>query len=268
MKRLEKNVIDQIVNLYKQGRTSIDIQEMLGVSSSAVYKIIVNFNLERPRRTLPTKQQEKEIIELYKNKTKVSIIAEKYNIHRTTIQLVLKRNGIQPKNHNIIISDKDIEFLRENYPNNGASYCAKYLGLNAKALFRKARALGIKRKRVFKNTPIQERLRRNLRFRISTIMKKNYASPHTIQILGCSVNEFMIYISNKFKANMAWENYGPVWEIDHIIPCASFDLTMEENINKCFHYTNLQPLWITTSVAQQNGDFQSIGNRNKGKIIL
>ena len=31
--------------------------------------------------------------------------------------------------------------------------------------------------------------------------------------------------------------------IDHRRPCASFDLTKEEDIKMCFHYTNLQPLW-------------------------
>ena len=31
--------------------------------------------------------------------------------------------------------------------------------------------------------------------------------------------------------------------IDHIIPCIKFDLSKLEEQEKCFHYTNLQPLW-------------------------
>jgi hypothetical protein len=31
------------------------------------------------------------------------------------------------------------------------------------------------------------------------------------------------------------------WHIDHRKPCASFDLTNEDEMRMCFHYTNLQP---------------------------
>lgn len=43
---------------------------------------------------------------------------------------------------------------------------------------------------------------------------------------------------------MNWTEYekGNI-HIDHIIPCAIFDLRKEEAQKKCFHYTNLQPLW-------------------------
>jgi hypothetical protein len=43
---------------------------------------------------------------------------------------------------------------------------------------------------------------------------------------------------------MSWNNYGiKGWHIDHIKPCSSFDLSDLEQQKKCFHYTNLQPLW-------------------------
>ena len=48
---------------------------------------------------------------------------------------------------------------------------------------------------------------------------------------------------------MSWDNQGE-WHIDHIIPCASFDLTNEEEQEKCFHYTNLQPLWAIDNMVK------------------
>ena len=51
---------------------------------------------------------------------------------------------------------------------------------------------------------------------------------------------------------MMWDNYGLYWEIDHIIPCFSFELTDPEQQKKCFYYTNLQPLTIKHNLEKSN----------------
>lgn len=48
---------------------------------------------------------------------------------------------------------------------------------------------------------------------------------------------------------MSWDNFGE-WYIDHIKPCCSFDLTDIEQQKKCFHYTNLQPLWAIDNLKK------------------
>ena len=42
---------------------------------------------------------------------------------------------------------------------------------------------------------------------------------------------------------MTWDNRGKVWHIDHIKPCAKFDLSLPDAQRACFQYTNLQPLF-------------------------
>jgi len=43
---------------------------------------------------------------------------------------------------------------------------------------------------------------------------------------------------------MNWDNHGQYgWHIDHIKPVNTFDLTDEEQLKKCWNYTNLRPLW-------------------------
>ena len=91
----------------------------------------------------------------------------------------------------------------------------------------------------------------------------------TRELLGCDYKEFKIYFQNKFTKFMSWEKFmSAEIHIDHIIPCSSFDLSNLEEQKKCFHYTNLQPLWATTAIAIENGEDASyIGNINKGDRI-
>ena len=48
---------------------------------------------------------------------------------------------------------------------------------------------------------------------------------------------------------MSWDNYGE-WHIDHIVPCASFDLSKKSEQKKCFHYTNLQLPWARDNLLK------------------
>jgi hypothetical protein len=64
----------------------------------------------------------------------------------------------------------------------------------------------------------------------------------TIEYLGCTMEEYTQYLEYHFTSEMSWDNYGTYWEIDHIKPIDSFDLNIEENLYKCFHYLNTQPL--------------------------
>ena len=92
-------------------------------------------------------------------------------------------------------------------------------------------------------------LRSNIRSSISTMLnRKGYTkNSKTIEILGCSFEEFFLYLESKFEPWMTWDNRGLYngtsnfgWDIDHIIPISS-GLT-EEDIIRLNHYTNLQPL--------------------------
>lgn len=99
----------------------------------------------------------------------------------------------------------------------------------------------------------QFRIRKNIRDRMRAAMKGKSKSEHTIKMLGCSIEELKIYLEKQFTIGMSWDNYGKRgWHIDHIIPCASFDLTDPEQQRKCFHYSNLQPLWAEDNYKKKD----------------
>lgn len=91
-------------------------------------------------------------------------------------------------------------------------------------------------------TDINFRLKHNLRVRIHDAIKNRIKSESTIQLIGCSIDNLKQYLESQFKNGMTWSNYG-VWEVDHIRPCCTFDLSEISEQKKCFNYTNLQPLW-------------------------
>lgn len=98
---------------------------------------------------------------------------------------------------------------------------------------------------------IEYRLIHSMRNRVRLALCNNQKFGKTLDLLGCSVEELKIHLSSKFTKRMDWKNYGSRWEIDHVIPCAAFDLSSPEQQKKCFHFTNLQPL-------------EGIDNRRKG----
>jgi hypothetical protein len=105
-----------------------------------------------------------------------------------------------------------------------------------------------------KSSDPQFKLKQILRIRLLDALKrKNTTKNHSaITLLGCSIEYAQKHLETQFMPEMNWNNHGTYWEIDHVIPCASFDLIDIEQQKQCFNYTNLQPLTVSE-------------NRSKGK---
>lgn len=89
-----------------------------------------------------------------------------------------------------------------------------------------------------------------LRTRTNAFLKGR-KSFSTMQLVGCSLDELKSHLKSLFKPGMSWNNRSE-WHIDHKLPCASFDLTEPEQQKRCFHYTNLQPLWWWENLAKSD----------------
>ncbi len=96
-----------------------------------------------------------------------------------------------------------------------------------------------------------------LRARINQALQGRSKSASTAELTGCTWKELIHHIEKQFTNGMSWENRH-LWHVDHILPCASFDLSKPEEQRKCFHYTNLQPLWAKENLSKGSKILTSI----------
>lgn len=140
------------------------------------------------------------------------------------------------------LQHKDV-YLREYYLDNREHYLRN-------AQVTKDRRNYMRRKRI-SNIP-SVRIGVTYRTRLSKFIRKGDRAA-SLDLLGCTFSELQTWLEAKFLPGMTWNNYGKgigKWNVDHIIPCASFDLTDPKQQSKCFHYSNLQPLWAVDNMRK------------------
>lgn len=101
-----------------------------------------------------------------------------------------------------------------------------------------------------KKNPIK-RLIWACRVRLWKVARKGKAGRRTVDLFGCTPEQLRQWIERQFKPGMTWQNYGE-WEIDHVRPCASFDLSDPKQVSECFHFTNTQPMWMTENRSKHS----------------
>jgi len=97
------------------------------------------------------------------------------------------------------------------------------------------------------------RLLKNVRARLRSALlaQDNKKNTKTTILLGCTIQELRDHLESQFTEGMTWENMGRGgWHIDHIIPCAFFDLSKPSHQKVCFNWQNLQPLWESDNCAK------------------
>jgi hypothetical protein len=105
---------------------------------------------------------------------------------------------------------------------------------------------------------IKERRKTDLNFQIQEVVKnkihkflKNRKTSYA-ELIGCDLEFFKKWMEYRFDETMCWENFGNVWQIDHILPLSLFDMTNELDKKVCFHWTNLQPLNSVENRSKSN----------------
>lgn len=202
-------------------------------------KIKSNISKQRKENTKKRKEDienEKLCIEKYRLDNPKE---EKARIEKLKEEKKEKVNAYRLKN-----AEKINALRREHYKENREKILLrnnKYAGENKEKIN--------KQERNRRKADINYKITRNLRSRLYGTIKKGHKSASTMQLLGCTIEHLMTHLESKFTQGMTFDNYGE-WHIDHIRPCASFDLTDTKQQEVCFNYTNLQPLWADDNLSK------------------
>lgn len=183
----------------------------------------------------PSKEEQKQI---YKEKAKAKYKENRKN--ETPEQRRVRLSKYKEWYYNN--QDRILTKLKEKYDTDPI-YKEKIM-----AFFKTPKGRELKRKR--ENRP-QSKIHKRLNSRIRSALKQVKVHKHnrTHELTGCSIDVLKQHFESLFQDGMSWENMDQ-WHIDHIRPCASFDLTNLEEQKQCFHYTNLQPLWAKDNIKK------------------
>ena len=101
---------------------------------------------------------------------------------------------------------------------------------------------------------VEFRIIQILRSRLRKVAKRGRGySGNNLKWLGCTPLQLREHLERQFQTGMSWSNLGTgagKWHIDHIVPCAAFDMRKESDRLACFHYTNLRPLWSHLNIEK------------------
>ena len=88
----------------------------------------------------------------------------------------------------------------------------------------------------------QFKIVKNMRVRLRQALRGHTKSARTFDYIGMDRDQYMEWLEFQFYDGMQWDNYGSHWHIDHMVPCAHFDMQDEEEKRDCFVWWNTRPL--------------------------
>lgn len=161
--------------------------------------------------------------------------------------------------------EKDKE-IRLNSLQHSKEYNKKYRDKNYNILLNKQREFREKN-REYVNARYREyfayRMNNDIQFKTRYVIRRlcntairNQKAKKLFKIenlIGISLAKVKLWLEMNFEEGMNWDNYGlNGWTIDHIEPCANFDLSDPEEQKKCMHWSNLTPMWHKDNNAKNN----------------
>lgn len=216
--------------------------------------IFIDMDANEMRKFCPKCKIEKDGLNFSKNKNKkdgLNNICKVCKKEQDKKSYIKNKESINLKSQKWYNENREVQLIKQSKynklnPNISRRAVSKYESNNRELI-------NFNRRERYHNDP-KFRLRIILGNRLNELLKKNNIKKDSkiIDLLGCDLDTLKIFIEEKFSCDMYWGNHGTFWELDHIKPCDSFDLTKLEEQRRCFHFTNLQPLTKSDNRIKSN----------------
>jgi hypothetical protein len=193
-----------------------------------------------------TKEQKKKLSDkkyYQKNRLKILIKVKEYRLNNKEKKKLIDKKYYE--NNKEKINEKKKQYYLKNI-DKIKRYHKKYVSLNKDKINKYKNEWKLNK---IKNNPTYK-IKDNLRHRIYMALKGTVKSKRTIDLLGTSIDNLWNHLEKSFRPGMTKNNYGKIWHVDHKIPCAAFDLTKPKEQSKCFHFTNLQALFVKENLSK------------------
>jgi hypothetical protein len=71
------------------------------------------------------------------------------------------------------------------------------------------------------------------------VLERN-ASQNYALYFGLDIENYRKWIELQFTNGLNWENFGSLWQFDHIVPVSYFDFSKEEDLKLCWNFINIR----------------------------
>lgn len=218
-----------------------------------------NEQSEIPVKTCKKCNEEKEITLFGRSGTKNSVIMytseckqcrnaalkEKY---RQDPKKILEYNKKQYNKHSAKIIEQHRQYVKENQET-VISWRRSHYAENKEEMLAKHR---VYMETYFERFP-EKRYACSARRRARKLLKGICDDDDYIGCTSKFLNEWISFaIEHSGFSDMTMENYGSLWQIDHVVPCAKWDLTKEPHRAHCFHWSNLAPIYSKENQSKKD----------------
>lgn len=105
------------------------------------------------------------------------------------------------------------------------------------------------------------RLERNISRGVHRGLVDGKSGRRTFDMLDFTPEQLRAHLERQFLPGMTWENYGPVWHVDHKVPLSAHNYSTPDHADfkRAWALSNLQPLWASDNRVKSKklaGPFQ------------